>query len=770
MFGGNGAQLYGDVWALSLGGEGSAWTEVHPLGEAPPPRMQAAIMFDPVGDRMVVWGGRSSEYDLDLMTDTWALELARNPVWTRVESSRAPGVYSQASAAYDPWNRRMLLHVGRIVPTAYGGQEFKEDVWALTLSEPMRWDSLPAPPGLRGYTSHVALVDPIHRELITGCGTVASPVELWALSLQGPPTWRSYATTGGAPGDLSVYAMVSPERGSVIQFGPQASHELSLATVAWTSFSASEPAVFPPRRAFASIGIDQAAAAVLVFGGYDWWCREDLYRFALDSDTKVWEGLAVSGGPPNCVLTPEREWLHGTIVYDPSRNRLLQFFGSELDRRALDQVWTLPLVPPWTWSRLEITGPTPSGRFDYSLMFDPVRNRVLLFGGASRANPLDDFPDDRSDLWALSLDSLRWTQLPIPAGPDARRTATMLYDERRDRLLLLGGVRSTFRDTWPLFDAWTLPLGEAQPAWSRMESALPTTQPAVLDANRDRLLLWDQGSKLWSQKLSQQGPWQPLPMLGEWPVQRAFASVTFDPQRDQLVTFGGAAYESENGLRADLHALHFSRPVAVELLSGEHWRPGATLKVAILSSPDFSPDSVIAATVTLAGAHPLGEAETHARHGKRDVNGDGRPDLVLEFAGHSLKPAPGDTVLVLMGETPNFEILGRAVLKTTGARPRGDQQSMVPPAALGSSSELALKVSSPAMGGLTLRCTLPSDAPARIEVFDIAGRRVAVRQLGGPHPGTQALTITEAALRPGVFLVRLAQAGHSVVTRAVLVK
>ena len=58
----------GDVWALSLG-SGPAWTELVPAGTPPGARAGHSTIYDPVRDRMVVFGG-ADPYHLN---DVWAL-------------------------------------------------------------------------------------------------------------------------------------------------------------------------------------------------------------------------------------------------------------------------------------------------------------------------------------------------------------------------------------------------------------------------------------------------------------------------------------------------------------------------------------------------------------------------------------------------------------------------------------------------------------------------------------------------------------------------
>jgi hypothetical protein len=66
-------------------------------------------------------------------------------------------------------------------------------------------------------------------------------------------------------------------------------------------------------------------------------------------------------------------------------------------------------------------------------------------------------------------------------------------------------------------------------------------------------------------------------------------------------------------------------------------------------------------------------------------------------------------------------------------------------------------------GALTVRFSLPTDAPARLELLDVAGRRIASHDVGaGQH------TIDFGAgqrLEPGLYLVRLTQGANTRTTR-----
>lgn len=64
---------------------------------------------------------------------------------------------------------------------------------------------------------------------------------------------------------------------------------------------------------------------------------------------------------------------------------------------------------------------------------------------------------------------------------------------------------------------------------------------------------------------------------------------------------------------------------------------------------------------------------------------------------------------------------------------------------------------------------LPASTPARLELLDLQGRRVAMRDIGSMGAGRHAVTIEPAhGLRPGMHFLRLTQSGRSVHRRVTL--
>jgi hypothetical protein len=78
----------------------------------------------------------------------------------------------------------------------------------------------------------------------------------------------------------------------------------------------------------------------------------------------------------------------------------------------------------------------------------------------------------------------------------------------------------------------------------------------------------------------------------------------------------------------------------------------------------------------------------------------------------------------------------------------------------------------PSDGPVSVTFSLPGSAPATLELFDVAGRRLAERAVGGLGAGTHQLRLDTDRVRlaAGLYLVRLRQSGRERVARAVIAR
>ena len=133
------------------------------------------------------------------------------------------------------------------------------------------------------------------------------------------------------------------------------------------------------------------------------------------------------------------------------------------------------------------------------------------------------------------------------------------------------------------------------------------------------------------------------------------------------------------------------------------------------------------------------------------VTSDGTGFLRYEDTQVSSGTGYGYRLGVLQGGSEQF--LGEAWIDTPG----------------GPRFQLAGQCPNPTLHGLNVAFSLPDASPAELELFDVAGRRLASREVGGLGAGSHIVSLWSAPI-PGVYLLRLTQRGRSLTGRAVIIQ
>jgi hypothetical protein len=99
LFGGAGAEVYGDTWLWS----GSCWQR-QGTTMAPTPRSTAAFAFDPARNLLIVYGGRTLSDTW--LADTWAWDGSK---WAQLVATQHP-VLRFAMGAFDPRIGKVVVY------------------------------------------------------------------------------------------------------------------------------------------------------------------------------------------------------------------------------------------------------------------------------------------------------------------------------------------------------------------------------------------------------------------------------------------------------------------------------------------------------------------------------------------------------------------------------------------------------------------------------------------------------------------------------------
>ena len=316
-----------------------------------------------------------------------------------------------------------------------------------------------------------------------------------------------------------------------------------------------------PARAGACAIYDPVRERMVVFGGRNATTMIlETWVLSLSSDTPTWSRLTTSGFVPEDVYK-------ATAVYDPVRDRMLVITGCSLAGQTELGVFELKFATS-TWSALTTYtyGSFPPSRCAHSAIYDPIGDRIIMFGGSaqvSEGTPL-------GDTWELKLSGPPpnvyplWQPITSPGAPGARFGHSAIYDPGTQQMFLMGGIP----DSSPYFlTFWTLSLpAGGTPIWThRNAQNAPTIrhyQSAIFDPNEQRVVLFG-GRQEWQPSLpcddtrSASLWFTPDPNYFGWgqyvpgspaPWNRYLHVAVYDPQppNNRMIVFGGWRAIAEN--------------------------------------------------------------------------------------------------------------------------------------------------------------------------------------------------------------------------------
>ena len=228
----------------------------------------------------------------------------------------------------------------------------------------------------------------------------------------------------------------------------------------WSLIAADEDG--PTWRNWPAAAYDSTRNVLVIHGGLQ---SRAHFDETWEWDGKTWKRFTDTDGREGAVM-----------AYDAARARMVRFGGSDSDMGIHGDTWE------WdgqSWIQVSESGPAP--RFPGGMVYDPVREVVLLYSGHF-ADPNGDVIG-YDDLWAW--DGNTWREISVE-GPSAghRTHAGFVYDPVTKNILLVSSGNETFlRDMW----AWD------GSKWEQIPAADPPARSGhniAYDPDRDRFILF----------------------------------------------------------------------------------------------------------------------------------------------------------------------------------------------------------------------------------------------------------------------------------------
>ncbi len=502
--------VYGDRGPDSTtlwGWDGAKWRAFREPG--PGLRRHIKLAYDPVRDRLVLYGGLLDNATYSLMGDTWEWDGSR---WERV-ATVGPGPRASYSLVYDRARKRVVMFGGLSKDSIHG------DTWSW---DGRRWTKL-ADAGPSRFEAGISYDVASQRIVIAGGKTrVGSsgefPRDTWAWD---GSKWERLAE--GGFGRVYGALVADPVTGTLMRIGGESDTAYHGDTWRWSGGAWQViPNASIPVRHSPGVALDTRRMRIVVFGGSGGTPTRgtplaDLWEW----DGARWEEIKRPDAPPPSLAGG---------AFDESRNRFVAVGGNaEEPGNAVTREWD-----GVAWASVSTAG--PSSRNEPLMVYDRARRRVVLYGG-DRANE-----SPATDTWSWT--GISWTRLAVD-GPSPR-AASMVYDSQRDRIVLFGGAGPTglHNDTWE-FDGtrWKLVVRDSAAA------SPPARALAALayDSGRARVVLtagfagFDpaaRGPKMLDDTWEWDGrSWTQVNTPG--PGARDHAVSVYDPTRGVVILHGG---------------------------------------------------------------------------------------------------------------------------------------------------------------------------------------------------------------------------------------
>lgn len=499
--------LLGDMWVY----EDGDWRELTP-STAPSARNLSAMAFDPLRDRIILYGGSELNATKDgavLKYDTWefdgtnwtqvnndqvkvgnpmlAYDSARDQMilvgsdteakphmyrydptaktWIEITPEKMPACANDAAMVYQSHNRTLLLSGG----VCAASDSFTDKTWEWNGTT---WAEVTTI-AISRTTGAAMAYDPLRETTVRYGGTEhLDPLPRSVTMIYNNRQWR-FAVLHTRPSPRSLFSMISdPVNNTVWVYGGMGEYNNAWAADLWGYRNGQwfvKTAKNPPASCIAAMGAYDTARSKTVFVCWpDTGLEMEVYEF----DGTEFKAIAVDNDDDK----PEGRRF-GALVYDETLKKTVLFGGYD-SQDFRDDTW---LWDGTKWT--EVTKNKPPNRGLHAMWYDPLQKRVILYGGIGRED-IEEHVERFQDMWAFTGSG--WTNLNISNTPGRRLGPQYAVDPASGKLLLFGGlvheITDPEKETGRVFyDNQTWQWDGAANSWTRLE---PANSPAARQNGR----------------------------------------------------------------------------------------------------------------------------------------------------------------------------------------------------------------------------------------------------------------------------------------------
>jgi hypothetical protein len=297
--------------------------------------------------------------------------------WQRVSVSPGPAPREQSAYGYDRDRQRLVIHGG------FSQNMGTSDTWAFDLTNDS-WhklsDSGPSP-----RRDHAMAYDAARKRFVLYGGFTNVPTDsglsdTWEFDGE---SWQE-RTTEHVPGDHSLHAMVyDADRHRVVLFGGFSNGGVSGQTWEydgndWQQRQISGPAA----RRSPALTYDTEHKRVLLFGGSPEWGERDRVTTGFND---LWAYDGMSWQQLTAADPPRPRWFTSLVWY-PSRKVAVLYGGVQMETNLSDSYE----LDATRWLARSSDFGMPDFSYSASVIYDPTKDRILSFGGTTAMNDHTD--------------------------------------------------------------------------------------------------------------------------------------------------------------------------------------------------------------------------------------------------------------------------------------------------------------------------------------------------------------------------------------------